>query len=89
MSAPAAPERTILLSLCDVLLVDEASHTAVETTRLRFARTRIFVLSILLGLSLGVTLSVMEPERSMDISMRARGWIRTGIADLTTAFQAP
>jgi hypothetical protein len=64
--------RTILLSASDVLLVDERRKVATETKKIRFGRLRLFVLSIILGLSLGTMLCVVEPERSMEVSMRTR-----------------
>ena len=73
--------RTILLSLSDVTLVDD-DGVEIRTEKLRFGRLRIFGLSIVLGLSIGVTLSVLQPERSKDASLRVRGWLRTGAAEV-------
>ena len=64
--------RTILLSISDVLLVDEDAKTETETRKLRFGRLRLFVLSLLLGLSLGSMLCVVEPARSREVSLKTR-----------------
>jgi hypothetical protein len=69
-------ERTILLSLSDVLLVDHEARTETETKRMRFGRVRLFVLSLMLGLSLGTLLCVVEPDRSLDMSRRTRACLQ-------------
>jgi hypothetical protein len=71
--------RTILLSISDVLLVDEDGKTETETKKLRFGRVRLFVLSLLLGLSLGSMLCVVEPARSRDVSVKTRALLKNAL----------
>jgi hypothetical protein len=76
-------ERTILLSLSDVLLVDHEAKTEIETKKMRFGRVRLFVLSLMLGLSLGAMLCVVEPQRSLELSLSARTFVRNALATLS------
>ena len=80
-------ERTILLSLSDVVLVDDRG-VEIRTKKLRFGRLRLFVLSIILGISIGVMLSVLHPQGSLDASLRARAWCRAAVADVVAFVKA-
>ncbi len=72
---------TILLSLHDVELVDPDSVRPL-LMRLRFGRLRIFVLSVLLGLTIGMTFCEMDPTRSKHASHELRARLRSAPASL-------
>jgi hypothetical protein len=80
--------RTILLSLSDVTLIDERGK-ATKTLTLRFGKLRVFVLSVLLGVSVGALLCVMHPAQSLDLSLRARAWLRTTADQLRATIDVP
>jgi hypothetical protein len=61
-------DATILLDLHDVELVEPA-----EPRQFRYGRLRIFLLSVLLGLTLGMAFSVMDPVGSKRASLALRG----------------
>jgi hypothetical protein len=66
-------QATILLTIDDVELVDDADDRRDAAPTLRFARTRLFLLSVLLGLTIGVAFSVAQPVRSKRMSAEIRG----------------
>ena len=61
-------DATILLDLHDVELVEPA-----EPRPFRYGRLRIFLLSVLLGLTIGMAFSVMDPVGSKRASLALRG----------------
>jgi hypothetical protein len=60
-------DATILLDLHDVQLVEP------EPRQFRYGRLRIFMLSVLLGLTIGAAFSLMDPIRSKRASLAVRG----------------
>lgn len=71
-------EATILLDVGDVELIP-----APEIHRLRFGHLRIFVLSVLLGLTIGAVFSVMDPVRSKSVSLELRARITAARVDIS------
>lgn len=69
-------QATILLTIDDVELVDDADDRGAPAQTLRFARTRLFLLSVLLGLTIGAAFSLVQPARSKRISFELRGRVQ-------------
>jgi hypothetical protein len=65
---------TIPVTVDELEIVHEDGR---EAPRLRFGRLRIFMLSVILGLSIGATVSFFQPEQSLRASLATRHWLMT------------
>jgi hypothetical protein len=52
------------------------------------ASLRLFVWSVLVGMTIGTVMCVLEPERSMQVSASTRAWLKTAAVHATAAIDA-
>jgi hypothetical protein len=67
--------------------VDPRKARTGRTRRGRFGGLRVFFWSVILGMAIGTTVCVLEPDQSMRVSMQTRAALKTAIVK-TRAFVA-